>query len=199
MPKRHGWIGGLSVIATVKWTLLAALELVAGIALAVVGSRSGVVPLQSLGGGIAAGGVATYIIGGQMPALSQEGAVMKAQLAAYRRTLAATFDAASSLEDTVGTQRLPWLETPDQAIVWGMALGLRREIETLMVRTSEAVASGDAPRLHRLRAAPGDSAGSPAPGASDAAAARASLTNAAAMFAGIEAIGSERASANDGR
>ena len=26
--KRHGWIGGLSVIATVKWTLLAALELV---------------------------------------------------------------------------------------------------------------------------------------------------------------------------
>ena len=195
--KRHGWIGGLSVIATVKWTLLAALELVAGIALAVVGSRSGVVPLQSLGGGIAAGGVATYLIGGQMPALSQEGAVMKAQLAAYRRTLAATFDAASSLEDTVGTQRLPWLETPDQAIVWGMALGLRREIETLMVRTSEAVASGDTPVTAYAPA--WYSAGSPAPGASDAAAARASLTNAAAMFAGIEAIGSERASANDGR
>ena len=194
--KRHGWIGGLSVSRPSSGRC------------SPPSSWSPASPWRSsepqrrgapaiLGGEIATSGVATYLIGGQMPALSQEGAVMKAQLAAYRRTLAATFDAASSLEDTVGTQRLPWLETPDQAIVWGMALGLRREIETLMVRTSEAVASGDTPVTAYAPA--WYSAGSPAPGASDAAAARASLTNAAAMFAGIEAIGSERASANDGR
>jgi len=189
--KRHGWIGGLSVIATVKWTLLAALELVAGIGLAVVGSRGNVVPLQYVGGGIAAGGVATYLIGGQMPALSQEGAVMKAQVAAYRRTLAATFSAASTLDDAVGTQRLPWLETPDQAIVWGMALGLRHEIEALMQRTAKAVSSGQAPPAAYAPA--WYAAGGPAAGSIDAAAAHATLANAGAMFAGIEAIGSERA------
>ncbi len=194
--KRRGWIGGLSVIATVKWTLLAALELVAGIALAVVGSRSSLVALQSLGGGIAAAGVATYLIGGQMPALSQEGAVMKAQLAAYRRTLAATFAGANTLEDAVGTQRLPWLETPDQAIVWGMALGLRPEIEALMARTGRAVASGQAPANGYAPA--WYSAGSPT-SAADASPAHVPLANAAAMFAGIEAIGSERASSASGR
>ena len=85
------------------------------------------VPLQSLGSGVAAGGVATYLIGGRMPALSQEGAMMKAQLAAYRRTLAATFDAASSLEDTVGTQACRGSRRPTRRSSggWRSACGAR--------------------------------------------------------------------------
>ncbi len=200
--KRHGWIGGLSIMTTLRWSILAAIELAAGIALAFLGSRAGSTVLQAAGSGVAAGGVATWIIGGRMPALSQEGAMMKAQLAAYRRTLAATFGQATSLDDVVASHKLPWLETPDQAIVWGMALGLRKDVEGVMARTARPLGAGAAapgyspPWYSRLL--PGDHDPAPtADGTGGAAAAAAPSTaaidNPAAMFAGIEAIGSEDA------
>jgi hypothetical protein len=51
-----------------------------------------------------------------MPALTMDGAVMKAQLAAYRRTLAMTFDSAASLDGVVATdERLVGLSSPGDA------------------------------------------------------------------------------------
>jgi hypothetical protein len=198
--KRHGWIGGLSVVATLRWSMLAAIELAAGIGLAVLGSRTGSTTLQAAGGGVAAGGLATWIIGGRMPALSKEGAVMKAQLAAYRRTLAATFGQATTLDDVVASHQLPWLETPDQAIVWGMALGLRKDVEGVMARTARArgasgVAAGYSPPWY-ARLLPGDRLVTAATGGTGAQAAvtpapSTAIDDPAAMFAGIEAIGSE--------
>ena len=63
---------------------------------------------------------------------------MKAQLAAYRRTLEATFGQRDDPRRRRRCHRLPWLETPDQALVWGMALGLRKDIEAVMARTAKA-------------------------------------------------------------
>ncbi len=38
---------------------------------------------------------------------------------------------------------LDWLETPDQAVVWGTALGLQSEIEDVLKRSMEDVERGD--------------------------------------------------------
>ena len=37
----------------------------------------------------------------------------------------------------VASHALPWLETPDQAVVWGYALGLHEEVEDVLARSVE--------------------------------------------------------------
>ena len=139
--RRKGWIHGLSFIARWKWRALAVFEIVLGSVVAAVGQTSGGL-VYGVGLGIAGGGVATWFIAAFMAARTREGAVMKAQLAAYRRTLKATFGTAATLDDAVGAAGLKWLETPDQALVWGVALGLRTDIEQLLDRTTQGIASG---------------------------------------------------------
>jgi hypothetical protein len=46
---------------------------------------------------------------------------------------------------------LPWLETPDQAVVWGVALGLRKDVEAVLERTASDIQHGRAdPSFHYL-------------------------------------------------
>jgi hypothetical protein len=199
--QRHGWVAGLPILANLKWAALAVAEVVVGVLVAGAGNQVGVEPVRWLGYGIITGGVATFLIARSMPALSKDGAMMKAQLAAYRRTLQATFAQTSSLDQAVGG-RLPWLETPDQAMVWGVALGLRKDIEALLARSAAAPATAFKPgwyasataALSAVRAA--YAAASPGGATAVATAGDPSTAQAApdpvAMFAGIEAIGSER-------
>jgi len=63
--------------------------------------------------------------------------MIRAMLAAYRRTLKKTMDGARSMDQVVAEAGLPWLETPDQAVVWGTALGLHDEIESVLGRAIE--------------------------------------------------------------
>jgi hypothetical protein len=37
----------------------------------------------------------------------------------------------------VAAKALPWVETPDQAVVWGYALGLHEEVEDVLARSVE--------------------------------------------------------------
>jgi hypothetical protein len=46
-------------------------------------------------------------------------------------------DQARSMDQVVAESGLTWLETPDQAVVWGTALGLHDEIETVLGRSLE--------------------------------------------------------------
>lgn len=80
-------------------------------------------------------GVGMALIGRSMPAVSLPGAMIRAMLAAYRRTLKKTMDQARSMDQVVAEAGLPWLETPDQAVVWGTALGLHHEIEGVLSRS----------------------------------------------------------------
>ncbi len=142
--RRKGWITGLSFIARWKWEGLAAVEVVIGLVVAVAGGADQQL-VYGVGLGIAAGGVATWLLARFMASRTHEGAVMKAQLAAYRRTLRATFEASATLDDAVTATGLKWLETPDQALVWGVALGLRSEIEELLRRTTSGMNAGRIP------------------------------------------------------
>ena len=142
--RRKGWITGLSFVARWKWQGLAVVEVVIGLLVASAGAADQQL-VYGVGLGIAGGGVGTWLWARFMGSRTHEGAVMKAQLAAYRRTLRATFEASATLDDAVTAAGLKWLETPDQALVWGIALGLRSEIEALLGRTTSGMNAGTIP------------------------------------------------------
>ena len=68
--------------------------------------------------------------------------MIRAMLAAYRRTLQKTMAQARSMQQVVDEAGLAWLDTPDQAVVWGTALGLQGEIEGVLSRSLEDVNEG---------------------------------------------------------
>jgi hypothetical protein len=139
--RRHGWIGGLSFIERWKWRGLGAIEFLVGLTVATVG-RATTTTLMAVGVGIFLGGLATWLIAPAMPSRTAGGAMMVAQLAAYRRTLKFTFGDAASMNDAMGKSGLSWLETPDEVLVWGVALGLRDDIETLLKRGTDPPVGG---------------------------------------------------------
>jgi hypothetical protein len=138
--KRHGWIASMSITRRLPWRALGFLEVVVGIVIAGVSGSAPSIGL-GVGLGIAAGGVATWLIAPSMASKTMEGAMMKAQLAAYRRTLQATFTSAGVIDDSLKAAGMSWLETPDQVLVWGVALGLRDEIADLLRRSAATAAS----------------------------------------------------------
>ena len=185
--RRRGWIVGMSFLARWRWRGLAALEVAIGLVLAGA-DNAALGPVYGAGLGIAGGGIATWIIAPLMASRTQQGAVMKAQLAAYRRTLEATFATSPTLDVAVTSSGLTWLETPDQALVWGIALGLRTDVEDLLGRTSAGMASGTLPRTAFLptwvrRLGIGSDSSATGPGDADS-------RDYASVFAAIERIGS---------
>ena len=78
-----------------------------------------------------------------MPARTMAGAMQRAWLNAYRRTLSKTMEQARSMDQVVEEAGLDWLETPDQALVWSVALGLTGQVEDVLGRTlADSEASG---------------------------------------------------------
>ena len=73
-----------------------------------------------------------------MPSRTQLGAMLRAMLAAYKRTLQATM-AHVGLDGRGRSPqgRCPGSTTPDAAMAWGVALGLNSEIEAVLGRTVE--------------------------------------------------------------
>ena len=98
--------------------------------------------LLFIGIGLIVGAIGVGIVGYSMPAVSLPGAMIRAMLAAYRRTLKKTMDGARSMDQVVAEAGLPWLETPDQVVVWGTALGLHDEIEAVLDRSLEDQEAG---------------------------------------------------------
>ena len=87
--------------------------------------------------------VCTGVIAWFMPCRTQLGAMLRAMLAAYKRTLQYTMAQSASMDEVVGRRALPWVTTPDAAMAWGVALGLNADIEAVLQRTvSQSVAAG---------------------------------------------------------
>jgi hypothetical protein len=180
--KRRGWIGRMPVVTRLLWRAIAAVEGIAAIAILSTGVSGFSDLVTGVGVGALFGAIATWIAAPRMAHVSAAGGVMRAQLAAYRRTLRGTFASASSVADIVGPTELGWLATPDQAVVWGVGLGLADEIAALLTRDAPGAAAdgGYVPfwsRLLRRGDAP----------------ARRTHATPAEFFAGIRAIGSTTA------
>jgi len=120
-----------------RWRIRGTLEAVGGGILIVAGLAVPVSGFTVLGGAILIAGIVTLVVAGAMPARTMAGAMQKAWLLAYRRTLSKTMDQARSMDQVVRESGLSWLETPDQAVVWATALGLSGEVEDVLARTME--------------------------------------------------------------
>jgi uncharacterized membrane protein YgcG len=70
-----------------------------------------------------------------MPCRTPLGAMLRAMLAAYKRTLQYTLAQSGSMDEVVARRPLPWVTTPDEEMAWGVALGLSRDIEWVLNRT----------------------------------------------------------------
>ncbi len=138
-----GWFTEPPGKATSRWRGRGTLELILGGVLLGINFtfiESG--GLTVVGGALIAAGVATLFIAGAMPARTMAGAMVYAMLAAYRRTLQKTMEQARSMNQVVQEAQLDWLETPDQAVVWGTALGLQGDIEQVLERSAEDAGAG---------------------------------------------------------
>ena len=63
--------------------------------------------------------------------------MIRAMLEAYRRTLEKTMAQARSMGEVVTASAIPLIESPDDAVAWGVALGLQDEVERVLERTAE--------------------------------------------------------------
>ena len=117
-----------------------------GVGLALIGAVAifiGItVPMSGgvmLGAALVLGGIGTIGFGMAMSQRTSQGAYVDAMLKAYRRTLQKTMDQARSMSEVVEQPEIAKLaDTPDKAVVWGMALGLHREVAALLGRGLEA-------------------------------------------------------------
>ena len=149
--------------------------------------------------------VVTLIVARVMPQRTMEGARIYAQLAAYRRTLQKTLEQARTIDQVVASHALPWVETPDQAVVWAYALGLSEEVEEVLERSIEDVRTGAASPTRTyfpVWLATGPSGGSHISGASRAATAGlfsgGVVPDFGSMTAALSTIGNPPASSGGG-
>ena len=116
-----------------------------GVGLAVLGAGAIgigiVVPMSGavmLGAALILGGIGTFLLGRAMSQRTPNGAYVDAMLTAYRRTLRKTMEQARSMTEVVQEPQIAMLaDTPDKAVVWGIALGLHDEVASLLARGLE--------------------------------------------------------------
>ena len=130
-----GWLAEQPGRVVLRWGMAGSVE----IALAIVVGILWLVFLASallvFTAGLALAGAVTLGLAYFMPARTRQGAMLYAMLSAYKRTLAGTMVQSQSMGEVVSRHALPWVATPDQAMVWGVAFGLDREVELVLSRT----------------------------------------------------------------
>ena len=130
--------------SSARWTGRGALAIGAGVIALIAGLNIPLSGLTLLGVAAIVGGIVVIGFAQAMPAVTMSGAMVRAMMAAYRRTLQKTMAQARSMDQVVAEAGLDWLDTPDQAVVWGTALGLQSEIEGVLSRSLEDVQQGRA-------------------------------------------------------
>lgn len=138
----RGWFKEAPSRVMSRWVVKGVLVIFVGIAAVIAGAIIPSSGLILIGGGLVAGGIVVAVLAKGMPAVTMPGAMVRAMLAAYRRTLQKTMAQARSMQQVVDEAGLDWLDTPDQAVVWGTALGLQDEIEGVLSRSLEDVRRG---------------------------------------------------------
>jgi len=125
-----------------RWAALGAVEVGLGVVIGVIGWNLPSSGLVLVGVALGVAGAITAALATVQPARTLDGARVYAMLAAYRRTLQKTMALARTMSQVVAEAKLPWLQTPDQATVWGVALGLQDDVQRVLERSLEAIPSG---------------------------------------------------------
>ena len=133
----RGWFSERPSKVTARWAGKGVLAIVAGGIALLIGWTVPISGLVLIGGAAIAGGIVVILFAQGMPAVTMPGAMIRAMMHAYRRTLQKTMEQSRTMQQVVDGAGLSWLETPDQAVVWGTALGLQSEIEGVLQRSLE--------------------------------------------------------------
>jgi uncharacterized membrane protein YgcG len=136
---KGGWLVEKPSRVVARWAGKGIIAIVAGIVGIVIGANVPISGLVLIGGAAVVGGIVIMLFAPFMPRVTMPGAMIRAMLHAYRRTLEKTMAQSRSMQQVVDGAGLAWLETPDQAVVWGTALGLQGEIEDVLKRSLEDV------------------------------------------------------------
>ncbi|RPH36920.1 MAG: DUF2207 domain-containing protein, partial [Chloroflexi bacterium] len=132
---RLGWLTRLPTPVIRKWVFAGAGEVILGGLSIFLGFSIPMSGLTLVGIALIAGGLVTMAFGGQMSKRTPNGAYVDAMLKAYRRTLEKTLAQAHSMAEVVTDPTIRVLaDTPDKAVVWGVALGLHREVGEVLAR-----------------------------------------------------------------
>jgi len=140
-----GWLERMPGPSIARMTGLGLGVVVIGIGVGVGGF---ILPMSGavlLGAALVIGGIGTIGFGMAMSQRTQAGAYVDAMLSAYRRTLRKTMDQARNIGEVVEQPEINKLaDTPDKAVVWGMALGLHNEVAAVLARglTEQVKATG---------------------------------------------------------
>jgi uncharacterized membrane protein YgcG len=140
----RGWVVEKPSAVVSRWVIRGAIAVAAGIVALIVGFNVPMSGLVLVGVAAIVGGVVVMLFAQGMPSVTMPGAMIRAMLAAYKRTLHKTMEQARSMQQVVDEAGLDWLVTPDQAIVWGTALGLQSDIEDVLKRSLDDVGAGRA-------------------------------------------------------
>jgi len=140
---RLGWLSRLPSPLINRWSGIGIAELVIGGVLVFLGYIIPMSGLTLLGFALGVGGIGTIAFGHAMSQRTKEGAYVDAMLKAYRRTLQKTMEQARDMNQVVQVPEIrPLADTPDKAVVWGIALGLHQEVAAVLERSLADVREG---------------------------------------------------------
>ncbi len=138
----RGWFTERPAAATGRWALRGTLVGILGVVALFVAFNVPSDGLVVVGFALIVSAVVMIILSRSMPARTMPGAMIRAMLEAYRRTLARTMELSRSMGEVAHTSAIPLIESPDDAVVWGVALGLQSEVEAVLERTAHDLQRG---------------------------------------------------------
>ncbi|MEI7745634.1 MAG: TPM domain-containing protein [Chloroflexota bacterium] len=141
---KQGWFREKPSSAIGRWAGRGLILFIVGLVPLIAGFNLPSSGLVLAGVSLLASAIALFIVSGAMPARTRDGAVIVAMLEAYRRTLEKTMSLARSMGEVAQTSAIPLIESPDDAVVWGVALGLQSDVESVLQRSAEDLSTGRA-------------------------------------------------------
>ncbi len=133
-----GWLARMPGPSIARMTAIGIGIVVVGIGALALGFLIPMSGAVLLGGALVLGGIGTIAFGRAMSQRTPSGAYVDAMLTAYRRTLQKTMDQARSMSEVIEQPDIAKLaDTPDKAVVWGLALGLHDEVSDVLARGLE--------------------------------------------------------------
>jgi uncharacterized membrane protein YgcG len=140
---RLGWLTQRPSPMITRWTVIGVVELIAGSGLIWLGYIIPMSGITLLGAAMGVGGMVTIGFGRAMSQRTQNGAYVDSMLKAYRRTLEKTLQQARDMKQVIENDEVRVLaDTPDKAVVWGIALGLHREVAAVLERSMADLREG---------------------------------------------------------